>query len=135
ARAAQGELDAQLAAGDVLIQPFLPAIVDEGELSLLYIGGALSHAVLKRAKPGDIRVQPQHGGLPELVDPPPEAVAVADRVLAAVDADLLYARVDLVRARDGTLRLIELEVIEPLLFLELHEPAAAKLAAAIADRL
>jgi glutathione synthase/RimK-type ligase-like ATP-grasp enzyme len=135
ARAAQPLLDEQLASGDVLIQPFLPSIVDYGELSLLYFGGELSHAVLKRAKPGDIRVQPSHGGLPELVEPPSDAIEVAESVLAAVDADLLYARVDLVRGLDGTLRLIELEAIEPRLFIEQDPPASARFADALVARL
>jgi glutathione synthase/RimK-type ligase-like ATP-grasp enzyme len=135
ARDAQAALDRQLAEGDVLVQPFLPSIVEYGELSLLYFGGELSHTVIKRAKPGDIRVQPSHGGLPELVDPPAQAVATAEAVLDAVDAELLYARVDLVRGDDGTLRLIELEAIEPLLFIAQDRSAAARFADALAARL
>jgi hypothetical protein len=134
ARAAQPAIDGLLAGGEVLVQPFLRSIVDEGELSLVYFDGRLSHTVLKQAKPGDIRVQPQHGGVPQLVEPSAEAVGIAELVLDAVDAELLYARVDLVRADDGSLRLIELEVIEPLLFLELDPAAASRYADAIAAR-
>lgn len=121
--------------GDVLVQPFLPSIVEEGELSLLFFGGELSHTVRKRAKPGDIRVQPNWGGSAELVEAPAEARDLAARLFAALDADLLYARVDLVRAADGTLRLIELEAIEPLLFLELDPRAPERFADALAERL
>ena len=134
ARAAQAELDALVAEGDVLVQPFLASIVDDGELSLVYFGGALSHTLRKQAKPGDIRVQPMHGGSYHLVDPPREALDVAEAVLAAVGTDLLYARVDLVRADDGSLRLIELEAIEPLLFLELDPAAPGRYADSIAER-
>lgn len=108
---------------DLLVQPFLPSIREEGELSLLYAAGELTHAVRKTPRPGDIRVQTEWGGSTAAVEPGAEALAVAEAALAAVDGDLLYARVDLVRAPDGTLRLIELELIEPSLFL-LGNPAA-----------
>lgn len=135
ARTAQAELDTQLAEADVLLQPFLPAIVEEGELSLLYMGGELSHTVLKRPAHGDIRVQDEWGGVAAAVPAPDEALELAGRVLDAVPEELLYARVDLVRGLDGTLRLIELEAIEPSLFFGMHPPAAARLAGAIASRL
>lgn len=131
----QARFDVLVAGGDVLVQPFLTSIVDQGELSLVYFGGELSHTVRKQAKPGDIRVQPTWGGSYVLEGPTSEAIQVAARVFDAVDADLLYARVDLVRADDGTLRLIELEAIEPLLFLELDERAPERFADALAARL
>lgn len=132
---AQARFDALVADGDVLVQPFLPSVVDQGELSLIYFGGELSHTVRKTPKPGDIRVQPVHGGAYELEGPTSEAIHVAERVFDAVDADLLYARVDLVRGLDGKLQLIELEVIEPLLFLELDEAAPRRFADALVERL
>jgi glutathione synthase/RimK-type ligase-like ATP-grasp enzyme len=135
ARAAQTTLDRDIATADLMLQPFLPTIA-QGELSLLYLGGAPSHAVLKRPRSGEIRVQPQFGGSVEPVaEPPADAVELAERVLAEVDADLLYARVDLVRDGDGALRLIELEVIEPFLFLESSAAAAGRLADAVVRRL
>jgi glutathione synthase/RimK-type ligase-like ATP-grasp enzyme len=132
---AQARFDELTAAGDVLVQPFLPSIETEGELSLFYFGGELSHTVVKRPKEGDIRVQPQHGGAYSAVGPTSEGIHVAERVFDAIEADLLYARVDLVRATDGTLQLIELEVIEPLLFLEVDEMAPGRLVDALAERL
>lgn len=132
---AQARFEALRARGDVLVQPFLPSIVTEGELSLFYFGGELSHTVVKRPKPGDIRVQPEHGGAYELVGPTSEMIQVAARVFDAIDDDLLYARVDLVRAPDNTLRLIELEVIEPRLWLELDPAAPGRFADALAARL
>ena len=131
----QARFDALVAEGDVLVQPFLPSIVEWGELSLIYFGGELSHTVRKMAKPGDIRVQPVWGGSYELEGPTSEAVFVANQVLDAIEADLLYARVDLVRGLDGHLQLIELEVIEPLLFLELDDAAPRRFVEALAARL
>jgi hypothetical protein len=132
---AQARFEALAAEGDVLVQPFLPSIQTEGELSLFYFGGELSHTVVKHPKAGDIRVQPQHGGTYELIGPTSEMIHVAGRVFDAIDAELLYARVDLVRAPDNTLRLIELEAIEPLLFLEVDDAAAGRFANALAARL
>lgn len=106
-----------LPTGPVILQPFLPSVGEEGELSLFYFGGVLSHAVAKVAKAGDFRVQPQYGGATMAIDPSPEARDAAAAVLAACGKDLTYARVDLIRCLDGSLTLMELEVIEPDLFL------------------
>ena len=131
----QARLDELVAAGDVLVQPFLPSIVDHGETSLLYFGRELSHTVQKTAKPGDIRVQPVWGGHAETIGPTAEMIHVAERVFDALDEELLYARVDLVRGLDGNLQLIELEAIEPLLFLELDPAAPGRFADALAAAL
>jgi glutathione synthase/RimK-type ligase-like ATP-grasp enzyme len=133
ASAAQPTLDLELTRGDVLIQPLLPSIEHEGELSLFFAGGEHTHTIRKRPKAGDIRVQPEWGGIPDVVEAPQEAVAVAARAVAGAPAELLYARVDLVRALDGTLRLIELEVIEPRLFLTLAPHATRRFADAIQE--
>ena len=132
ARTAQAQLDEQLRAGDVLVQPFLPSIETEGELSLFFAAGELTHTVRKRPKQGDIRVQPEWGGTPDVVEAPPEAVKVASLATQHAPGELLYARADLVRASDGSLRLIELEVIEPRLFLRMVPHATARYADAIA---
>jgi glutathione synthase/RimK-type ligase-like ATP-grasp enzyme len=108
--------------GAAMLQPFLPAVGGEGELSLLYFGGRFSHAIAKVAQAGDFRVQYQYGGVNTPIDPPPEAMAAAEQVLAAAPP-LTYARVDLVRDPTGRMRLMELEAIEPDLFLE-HAPDA-----------
>ena len=116
---------------DLLVQPFLASIVDEGELSLFYAAGAFSHMVRKVPASGDIRVQPEFGSTVALEEPAPEAFEAAQAVLDAIDHELLYARVDLVRAADGTLRLIELEIIEPQLYLRWAPGSAERYAAAI----
>ena len=116
---------------DLLVQPLLASIADEGELSLFYAAGAYSHTVRKVPARGDIRSQPEFGSEVAEEEPAEEALATARAVLDAIDEDLLYARVDLVRAADGTLRLIELEVIEPQLYLRWAPGAAERYAAAI----
>ncbi|KQZ22416.1 RimK family alpha-L-glutamate ligase [Caulobacter sp. Root1472] len=117
--------------GPALIQPFLPAVGEEGELSLFYFDGRFSHAVAKVAVAGDFRVQPQFGGQVSGVAPEPEALRAAEMVLKAAGAPLTYARVDLIRGLDGTPQLMELEVIEPDLFLEHAHDDGAAFAAAV----
>ncbi|MBX9707189.1 MAG: transporter [Caulobacteraceae bacterium] len=123
--------------GSVMIQPFLPDLATTGELSLLFFGGRLSHAVLKTAAPGDFRIQSQFGGLYRTIEaPPPAALALADQVLGAIDEDLLYGRIDMVEHEDRWL-LMEAELIEPDFYLSeapdrgrlFAEAAAARAAA------
>ena len=105
----------------MLVQPFLTSVIGEGEYSLLLFGGEFSHALVKRPKPGDYRVQLHHGGSDEPCDPPAGAIELAKAALAAAPAAAAYARVDLIRLSDGSLAVIELELIEPALWLE-HAP-------------
>ena len=119
--------------GPAMIQPFLPAIAETGELSLLYFGGAFSHAISKRPQPGDFRVQPEYDGIIAAHDPAPDERAAAEAILAEVDEPLLYARIDLVRGLDGAPVLMELELVEPDLYLEYDPGAGAAFAAAVAQ--
>lgn len=121
--------------GPALIQPFLPAVSEEGEISLFYFDGVFSHAVAKVAVDGDFRVQPQFGGRVSAVAPEPEALHAAEMVLRAADQPLTYARIDLIRGLDHTPQLMELEVIEPDLFLEHGHDHGAAFAAAVKARL
>ena len=116
---------------DLLVQPLVDSITTEGELSLFYAAGAFSHMVRKVPKAGDIRVQPEYGSTVTLERPAGEATDAAEDVLAHVEHDLAYARVDLVRADDGRLSLIELEVIEPNLYLAWDPEAPARFADAL----
>lgn len=120
--------------GPALIQPFLPAVGKEGEISLLYFACRFSHAVTKVAAKGDFRVQPQFGGQVSRVKPWDGAEAVAQEILAAVPP-LAYARVDLLRGLDGTLQLMELEAIEPDLFLQYAPKAGGRFGASVRDAL
>lgn len=121
--------------GAALIQPFLPAVAEEGELSLFFFDGVFSHAVSKVATGGDFRVQPQFGGQISGVAPEPEALHAAHMVLEAASLPLTYARIDLIRGLDHTPQLMELEVIEPDLFLEHAHDHGAAFAAAVMARL
>lgn len=131
--AAQAHLDGLLRRGDAMVQPFLPSIAG-GEVSIVCIDGRPSHAVRKTPRAGDIRVQPEHGGRVEAARPAPEEAEVAERVLAALELPALYARVDLVRGAGGEPLLIELECIEPRLFLAQDAGAAERMADAVAGR-
>ena len=108
---------------DMLIQPFLPEILDEGEWSLVFLAGEYSHAFVKRPAAGDFRVQHQYGGVFRAASPPEGLIAQAARVLETVRSPLLFARVDGV-VRDGRLLLLELEVNEPYLGF-VHAPGSA----------
>lgn len=115
----------------LIAQPFVDSIRTEGEYSLFFFSGALSHAILKRPQAGDFRVQEEHGAEIVRVDPSAELVETARRVLVRVDPQPVYARVDLVRGSDDRLWLMELELIEPSLYLRMDPSAAARFAAAI----
>lgn len=118
-----------------ILQPFLPAVAHEGELSLIAIGDTFSHAVRKVATGRDFRVQPQFGGIFSRLAPDTEAMAAFETVLAALPHPPLYARIDLLRRSDGRLALIEVELIEPDLYTHIEPEAPARLAAALRDRL
>lgn len=120
---------------EYLIQPFLPEVASAGEWSLLFFGGAFSHAVRKHPAAGDFRVQEKHGGTAESADPPSAALGVAQQVLAALPdlglRGVLYARVDLIETASG-FRLMELELIEPQLFFGFDPDAARRLVRVLA---
>jgi hypothetical protein len=103
-----------------MIQPFLSAIQHEGEHSFIYIGGAFSHALIKRAAPDDYRIQSLYGGREQAVTPLPADRAAADAVMALLPfaAAPCYARIDMVRLANGQLAVIEAELIEPYLYPE-----------------
>lgn len=133
--AARADRLARLAAhGGALLQPFVPEVESAGEWSLIYFEGAFSHAVRKRAKPGEFRVQIEFGGTEESGEPPAEVRGLAGRALRAAPGEPLYARVDGIETAAG-FRVSELELIEPVLFLSCSERAAASFAGAVAARL
>ena len=120
---------------NAILQPFLAAIADEGELSLFAIGGSFSHAARKVATGGDFRIQPQFGGRFTRYAADAEAMQAFDAALAALPHAPLYARIDLLRRDDGKLALIEVEAIEPDLYVEIEPAVPARLAAALLDAL
>ena len=130
ADADQGRLTAELRTQNLLIQPFMPEVASEGEWSLVFLGGEYSHAVLKCPASDDFRVQEHLGGSSSPAEADQGLVEQARSALAAVGQPLLYARVDGVQ-RDGQLVLMELEVLEPFLFLGLGRGAGQRFAEAI----
>ena len=117
---------AELPPEGALVQPFLPSVQSEGEYSFIYFGGRFSHALIKRPKDGDYRIQSLYGGTEETYEPTARERGSARDVLDALDFTPLYARVDLLRGLDERLKLIELELIEPYLFLAHSEGEGAE---------
>ncbi|PYP05101.1 MAG: hypothetical protein DMD57_04710 [Gemmatimonadetes bacterium] len=127
----QSRLEELLRAGDVMVQPFIDEVRDPGEWSIIFLGGRFSHAVRKRPAAADYRVQWEFGGTAAPMAPPARLVADAAAVMAALPGHPLYARVDGVE-RDGRLMLMELELIEPHLFLGWDADATGRLARVLA---
>jgi glutathione synthase/RimK-type ligase-like ATP-grasp enzyme len=121
-----------LAAEGFLVQPFMPAIQTSGEDTLMVFGGRYSHAIRKIAKPGDFRVQDDHGGTVHAHEPTLAQIELAERAMAACDPRPVYGRVDLVADELGGWSIMELELIEPELWLRYQPESAQKFARAIA---
>lgn len=119
-----------VSAESMLLQPFMPAIVEHGEVSLIVIDNKVTHAVRKIAAAGEFRVQDDHGGTVHPHASSPLETAAARTALAAVPGPVSYARVDLIETPDGPL-VMELELIEPELFFRHEADAAARLADAV----
>lgn len=120
-----------------LVQPYLDRVESTGELSLVYFGGELSHAVRKVPPAGDFRVQIEWGGRYQAYAAGAEEREVAEACLAAagrafgLSAPLVYARVDLLQSPEGGYWLNELELVEPSLYFD-HAPGGpARLLGAI----
>lgn len=119
-----------------MIQPFLPAIREEGEFTFVFIDGAFSHGVRKTPAAEDYRIQSLYGGNETVFVPSPDDLATAQAVVDALPfPNLLYARIDMVRLPDGRLAVMEAELIEPYLYPEQGPELGERLAAAIARRL
>lgn len=130
----QSRLDAMLQQADILVQKFVPEVVSAGEWSLIFFNQQYSHAVLKQARHGDFRVQDDFGGI-EIVREPPLSLRIqAQHIVSLLPEPLLFARVDGVDV-DGKFVLMELELIEPALFLSLHADAPQRFAHAILEHL
>ena len=124
------EIEAYYAGRPLMLQPFERGIVEEGEFSMMYFNGVHSHTILKVPKRGDFRVQEEHGSALSHVDPEPALLAAGDAAMAAIGRKLLYARVDFVRS-GGTFRLMELELVEPSIYLRTEPGAPERFADAV----
>jgi glutathione synthase/RimK-type ligase-like ATP-grasp enzyme len=118
-------------AGDTMIQPYIASVEGYGERSIVCIDREVSHAVRKDARFAGQRERVSAAA----ADVAADERELARRVLACVEGDLLYARVDLVRDGAGKPMLGELEVIEPSLFLLQHPPSIDRLVAGVVRRL
>ena len=118
-----------------MLQPFLRNVMTQGEISIMIIGGQFTHAVIKRAKSGDFRVQSDFGGSVQLYQPTQSEIEFAESAISQCDPLPSYARVDIVRDNDNKLALIELELIEPEMWFRLFPNAASLLAEEIVSKL
>lgn len=119
----------------LILQPFQPAIQQTGEDTLVLFDGKFSHAVRKMAKAGDFRVQDDHGGTVHDYSPSAQQIELAERVVACCQPLPAYGRVDLVRDQAGRWVIMELELIEPELWLRRYPPAAEAFARVLARTL
>lgn len=123
----------RLAGDAVLVQEFLPEIA-EGEVSLVYFDGVFSHAIRKRPPAGEFRVNSRFGATRAAETPTKSVIGQGAAALGVLPEQPLYARVDGV-VRDETLIVIEIEVLEPALFLDVDPAAAERFAEATLRRL
>ena len=131
---AQSLADELLAGPGVMVQQFMDGIRTNGEWSLIFFSGEFSHAVIKIPRAGDFRAQHDFGGSEETAEAPREIQEAAARAVAALDPAPLYARVDGVES-GGRFLLMELELIEPALFLGFTRDAAHRFAESVAHHL
>lgn len=103
---------------ETMLQPFLPSVQTEGELSIVCFDRVVSHCARKHPAAGDCRTQACHGGRQERHEPTAAELELVERVLASVEGPILHTRIDLIRGLDGELAVMELELIEPYLFPE-----------------
>jgi glutathione synthase/RimK-type ligase-like ATP-grasp enzyme len=132
--AGQRHLDGLLAAGDVMVQPYLPSVETHGELSVVVVDGEVSHAVRKLPATGDFRIQEEYGGRNVPVDLDRDTRDLATWLVDAAGTELLLARVDLLEDEVGALQLAELEATEPDLYLDVAPDAADRVVDAILRR-
>lgn len=127
----QKHLDRLLPFEDMLLQPYLEAVAEAGEVSLVFIDGEFTHAVRKRVGEGEFRVHDDYGGTVVTARPTNLERRLAGRALEAVGERTLYARADVARGPSGDPVVTELELVEPELFLRFSEAAVERLADAI----
>ena len=119
---------------DVIVQDFVAEVLDSGELSFVYFNGCFSHAVRKTPAKGEFRVQEEHGGRRDAYVPPAIEIATIDAIQAVIPGQTLYSRIDVV-PHNGQFIVMELEVIDPMLYLASDSGASDRFADAIASRL
>ncbi|HRN27286.1 MAG: hypothetical protein IT276_03915 [Ignavibacteriaceae bacterium] len=119
---------------EFMVQPFLNNIIDEGEYSLFFFDGKFSHSVLKKPKEKDFRVQEEHGGNIQPIEASSDMIMIAENIIKKLSTIPLYGRVDLVRTKQNEFALMELELIEPSLYLNKDVDAPLRLSKAFVER-
>jgi glutathione synthase/RimK-type ligase-like ATP-grasp enzyme len=114
-----------------MIQPFMPNVISEGEFSLFYFNGQYSHAILKTPAAEEFRSQEERGARIKLVRPEARLRQRGLQTLECVSPRPLYARIDFVRDERSDFRVMEMELIEPSLYLRMHPDAPLRFARAI----
>jgi glutathione synthase/RimK-type ligase-like ATP-grasp enzyme len=125
------ELEETFRGRGCMVQPFRARVLEEGEYSLFYFAGEFSHAILKTPQAGEFRSQEERGARITSIVPEARLAAAAQRAVEALPARTLYARVDLVRNDADAFEVMELELIEPSLYLRTHADAPTRFARAI----
>ncbi|MFN7824148.1 MAG: RimK family alpha-L-glutamate ligase [Pseudobdellovibrionaceae bacterium] len=116
-------IESALARGEIVIQPYLPSVEQEGEISLVYFGAIFSHALIKRPKASDFRVQGDFGGHSEAFEVSPDLIDFGSSALKALSEVPAYARVDILDWNVSP-KIGEIELIEPELFFRYSAKAA-----------
>ncbi|MBN4081013.1 hypothetical protein JYT44_01475 [Caldithrix abyssi] len=118
----------------MIAQQFLPEIKTHGEWSLLFFCGQFSHGVIKKPQAEDFRVQDEYGGKSKKENPNPSIVNQARIILDCIEEVPVYARVDGIEINNNFI-LMELELIEPYLYLSMESSAAKQVAGGITSQL
>ena len=116
-----------------MVQRFMRCIISEGEYSLFYFNGKFSHAILKVPADSEFRSQEEHGAEILLVDAEELLLQRGREAQATMQPPPLYARIDFVRDDEGDFRVMEMELIEPSLYLRMDPEAPMRFAHAIDD--
>lgn len=129
-----GKIEQLVQEEDFLVQSFIPEVAEVGEYSLIFFNGKFSHAVLKTPAKSDFRVQHYFGGTIQEIFPSESMLQTAHKLILEFAPNSLYGRVDGVEIQ-GQFHLMELELIEPYLFLGLSEQAIPNYKRALKARL
>jgi hypothetical protein len=114
-----------------MVQPFMHKVVTEGEFSLFFFNGVFSHAILKTPAVNEFRSQEEHGAQVRAIEPEPLLLSRGQQVIAALSTVPLYGRIDFVRNAAGDFEVMELELIEPSMYLRTDPAAPVRFARAI----
>ena len=112
---------------EFIVQEFQKNVVKTGEIAIILFGGKYSHAVLKKAKKGDFRVQDDFGGTVEKINPSKDLIALAEKTIQKLEPIPFYSRVDLILNNENNPIIMELELIEPELWFRFKVDAAKKI--------